>query len=101
MGGGISGQGLILANASNSQKQAEAGPQRLALGAVQVRVTDAADAESSAMDLLRPFLLIAALSFLLGFTGYLAAVRPLPAQTAWSQTIAAPAADPANPSRAI
>jgi hypothetical protein len=53
------------------------------------------------MDLLRPFLLIAALSFLLGFTGYLAAVRPLPAQTAWSQTIAAPAADPANPPRPI
>jgi hypothetical protein len=57
------------------------------------------------MDVLKPFLMLASVSFVLGFAGYLAVARvTTPAEAPaehWSSTVSAPTADPGNPGRLI
>ena len=58
------------------------------------------------MDVLRPFVLLACVAFVLGFTGYLAVARmtaapaAAPAQS-WSSTVSAPTSDYSNPGKLI
>ena len=58
------------------------------------------------MDVLKPFLMLACVAFVLGFTGYLAVARMTSATAAapaesWSSTVSVPASDDANPSKRI
>src|SRR5436190_22390857 len=78
MGGQLSTFGAIaalLANANNSQKQASTWGQPSARTSVQTEVTKSVAPEASAMDVLKPFLMLACVAFVAGFMGYLALVR--------------------------
>jgi len=80
MGGELSNLGrtaAAFANATNSQKQAQASPQLLTWAPVDHPVTNATDAPSLAMDVLKPFLLLACVAFTIGFVGYWALDRAL------------------------
>lgn len=58
------------------------------------------------MDVLKPFVLLACVAFVLGFTGYLAVAKmtsvtaAAPAES-WSSTVSAPASDYANRGKLI
>jgi len=57
------------------------------------------------MIVLKPFLMLACVAFVVGFMGYLAIVRlsapSAPPADSWSQTVSAPQSDAANPGKLI
>lgn len=74
--------------------------------AVDLRVTGEADQTMRAMDVLKPYFVLACVAFMVGFVSYLGLVRslapPVQADNDWQATISAPAPDaPLARSRAI
>src|SRR5687767_5571687 len=82
--GMLSKRGLMAtlpANANNSQRQGQAGQQPSAGGVVDPPPLEAAKGPTRAMDILKPYLLLACMAFTLGFVGYWALGRTLAPMT--------------------
>jgi len=110
MGGELSRLGRVAAssaNASNSHLQAGALPQPSSEGVVDRQVTMMNDASIRAMDVLRPYLLLACVAFTIGFVGYWvlggAIAPPGAAEERWDARVSAPLPAPGdwNPPKRI
>ena len=110
MGGKVSTFGavaVLLANAKISQRQGAWRAQPSRRPAVDLAVTKSVAPSVSAMDVLKPFLMLACVAFVTGFVGYLtlarmASPRTTAATTAtWSSPVSAPTSDDANPGKRV
>lgn len=110
MGGKVSTFGavaVLLASARKSQRQGAWRAQPSRRSAVDLAVTKSVAPSVSAMDVLKPFLMLACVAFVTGFVGYLTLSRMTAPSVAsaqsevWSSTVSAPAPDYANPGKRI